>query len=233
MPDIEQLIDANSLLKELDALRERRDEAIEVLTEQLNNIGYCVTEGGSELDDKLAERDYSSVLQLIDEVTKSIETGIRAADGGDLTELAQLASIQFPNDAGSTTEELAGSAAQPSIKTIELPSPDTVDREQEVGRDDIVEVLSSRVTTCADRMRYLVHYFSEQLWPYVVGAAKDGEFETALAATAECEEISKELRDCFELWQLWLSELYNESPSHLGPMGDWVASMGSWLTEQR
>ncbi|MGH4012816.1 MAG: hypothetical protein ACRDSL_02525 [Pseudonocardiaceae bacterium] len=219
MPDVDKLLDADSLIEELEELHERRDVAIEVRVDELNEVALSVDEIAFELDNQLAEYDYVMVNQSIDIAIDAIEH----TDDGQLEELVRLASVEIPGDTGGPVGTQDQLPPLPHMRVAELPSAEGVDWERERDAVDYAEAVRHRVAVCADRIRYLLDYFSEELWTHIVAAAKRADSENALAALTECGTVANELRDAHGLWMLWLNELYLDDPANLGYVGEVTA----------
>lgn len=232
MSDVEPLIDAGELIKQLEALRERRDEAASVLVEELNETGGSLIELSSELDVQLADRDYSSVKESLDQIVYAI--GNTASE--QVEQLARLMSIEIPGGyQGISASSGSARAARQPLKFTELPSPDATGRQadSDQAEDDIADVLGSRVGVCAERIRYLLDYLSNELWPYIVPTAESGDVDKANKAIGDCGDVFEELDKAFKLWSLWLGELCNENPSLAGLAGEQVEVMQQWLADVR
>lgn len=221
----EELIDADGLVSALDALRERRDEAIRVCDEELYEISYNVAVIGSDVDVQLADFHFENVENSILEATALIKEN-------DPYSLDQVARLTTAISDAATTPCPDGSDQRPEITSMDLPSLDSVDWEGISSQEDSVEILNEYVQVCADRIRYLLNYFSEEFRPYVVDKAKHGQFNKSEIA-ADCGIVSSELADAFKCWHTFPGALYNESSSSLGAMSDGLAAIESAIANQR
>ncbi|MFJ5990637.1 hypothetical protein [Lentzea sp. NPDC092896] len=227
MTDTEVLIDAESLRNELEALRERRDEAMEAMIEDLKGVAGSVTEIDWELDDQLAECQFDLVGQG---VSQAIDL-VAAAGNGQLVELAELASVDFPGDTRLPIAYSTGTPVRPRLSDSALPTP-AIAKVSESDDDDREHALRGHVEDCADRIRYLLDYFSDELWCYLVDSAADGDLKVVQEALSECDAVAQELHAAYELWIMWLNELYKEGSSNIGYAGEFVDASRAWLKEQ-
>lgn len=228
MTEVNVLIDAAGLRTELDSLLERRDEAIGFHVDQLKEVPVAVEEIGFELDDLLAECRFDLVKESVEQVVARITK----ADDGTLRELADLMEIEFPDGGLPAFGDARSELQRPRMVTVELPSSSEFEKLNDLNSDSVTPVLRDYVQRCADRIRYLLKYFSDELWSYVVWAAKCDRFKEAESAAGESEDVARELHDAFECWIMWLSKLYCDSPSNLGDIGEAVTGTLKWMQGQ-
>ena len=226
MPDAEDLIDSDQLIRALDVLRERRDDAIAVLEEELDEVRYVMVETASELDDQLAEFRFDLVEQNIDTAISTIQH----IDEEKLEELARLNSIRIDEEASSGSDNPDTRA--PVLDKRELPNPDPEKWDQLKAQDDFVDIVQRNVDTCSNQIHRILDYFTYDLWPFTVGEAQVGSTRGVDAALAVFRDVAGALRDAFDLWMLWLNELYQYNSSYLGEGGDSVDARISWLSTQ-
>lgn len=224
MSDLEELIDADGLLQELDALRERRDEAIDALANDLNNVGDQVNDIASDVEVQLAEAE----VGLVDQSIQLAISVIRGTDTESLEEVARLGSITLPGDPEPSSSNQREKSKKPRLTQVDLPGPQPVAEQKRMPREKVAEILSEHVSTCAARIRHLLDYFADEFWPYTVNKAEDGEFDQD-SLTAELDAIADDLSKAVRAWRGWIQALYDLSPSHLGVVSSTVPAVA--LTE--
>ncbi|MDA3649324.1 hypothetical protein LZ318_39665 [Saccharopolyspora indica] len=217
MPEAEILLDADTLLEGLQALRERRDESIETNIDILRDPARRIQEIRFEIDDQLAESEFTMVEQSVTHAIGLINT---AVDDAQLDELCRLASIHLPGDPEPNPFE----APDPNafLRTVgpELPKFGEIAPRASYDEDAFIDALKAHRDVCAQRIRDLLEQFSSDLWPTALEYAGVGS-ASVLAATLEaCQKLADDLREAYELWILWLNELYTDNPSHLGTVGE-------------
>ncbi|MBB5152891.1 hypothetical protein [Saccharopolyspora phatthalungensis] len=227
MPEADVLLDADALLEELESLRERRDEAIEANADFLYDPARQVQDISSEVDDRLAESDFTMVEQS---VRQAIDIINDAGDDAQLDELCRLAAIRLPGDTEPELVEEPDLSAFHRIIEPELPKPSgTEPRPSGDDEDVFIDELRNRRDTCAHRIRALLDHFVWDLWPKALEYAGEGNVNALKAMLEACEALAADLREAYELWILWLNELYTDYPSHLGTVGEVTHAWVTWL----
>lgn len=231
MPQDDGLLDADTLLEELGSLQDRRDEAIEVNADILRDAARQVEDIYSEVDDQLAESDFTMVEQSVASAIGIINA---AADDGQLDELCRLAAIRLPGDKEPELAEVPDLSAFHRIIEPKLPQPSGTERGLPGDdEDEFIRELRDHCTTCAHRIRALLHHFVQEMWPTALGYATAGNVDALKAMLEAFEALAKDLREAYELWMFWLNELYTDNPAHLGTVGEVAHASMTWLMSQQ
>lgn len=211
MIDVEELADARGLLEELDALRERRDELAEALAESLRGTGDEMDEIAAEIDAELANDESGAVAESIRQVIIVLES----LDFESLEELAALSAIRFPADSAISSSESSSDDVEarptPCLERSAVPTWDAAVWEKDREGDDITETVTEHVSACAKHIRYVLGYFADECWPYMVDMAEHGWYDENLLLDGR-DAIIEELTSAFRLWRRWLDALYDVSP---------------------
>ncbi|MEU7383250.1 MULTISPECIES: hypothetical protein [unclassified Streptomyces] len=240
--------------EEAHQIADRLSDVCEELLDEIRQISSTVSELGFELDGYVADCDYSAVQQAAYE--------IRGATDGDslLPILRQVLLLQALRDGGSlpdsgaieslpelpaedvahptlTLEELLRDSEkelkgrEESARQIWCDEGDEADLEDAL-REARTEAIRDRATRAGRHLIELCEYIAEDLCPRLVTSAENGDIEEALETLAAVDAAGKEAEPAYKVYEVALSEQYENSPSSLGAVGEHLMLFESWLGTQ-
>ncbi|MFD4599875.1 hypothetical protein ACFWPQ_17845 [Streptomyces sp. NPDC058464] len=244
-------------VSEADEARQVADrlwDVSEELLDEIRRISSSVSELGFELDGYVADCDYSAVQRATYE--------IRGATDGDrlLPVLRQALLLQALRDGAAlpdpaaieTLPELpAEEVAHPTLTLEELLRDSQRELEEreasarqiwgdegdEADLEDALheartDVIRDRATRAGRHLMELCEYIAEELCPRLVTSAENGNIKEALEALAAIDVAGKEAEPAYKVYEVALSEQYENSPYSLGAAGEDLMLFEGWLGTQ-
>lgn len=240
--------------EEAQKIADRLSDVCEELLDEIRQISSTVSELGFELDGYVADCDYSAVQRAAYE--------IRGVTDGDslLAILRQVLLLQSLRD-GATLPDPAAIESLPELPAEETAHPTLTleelrrdserelkereesarqiwcDEDDEADLDDALheartDAIRDRATRAGRHLIELCEYIAEDLWPRLVTSAENGNIEEALKTLAGMDAAGKEAEPAYKVYEVALSEQYENSPSSLGAVGEDLMLFESWLGTQ-
>ncbi|MFF4346330.1 hypothetical protein [Streptomyces sp. NPDC001530] len=240
--------------EEAHQIADRLSDVCEELLDEIRRISSSVSELRFELDGYIADCDYSAVQRSTYE--------IRGATDGDslLPILRQVLLLQALRD-GATLPDPAAIESLPELPAEEVAHPTLTleellrdsqreleereasarqiwcDEGDEADLEDALheartEAIRDRATRAGRHLMELCEYITEELCPRLVTSAENGDIEEALETLAAVDAAGKEAEPAYKVYEVALSEQYENSPSSLGAVGEHLMLFESWLGTQ-
>jgi hypothetical protein len=240
--------------KEAHRIADRLGDVCEELLDEIRHVSSSVSELGWELDGYIADCDYSAVQRAAYE--------IRGATAGDrlLPILRQVLLLQALRDGGalpdpaaieSLPELPAEEVVHPTLTLEELLRDSQRELEEreasarqiwcdegdEADLDDALheartDATRDRATRAGRHLMELCEYIAEELCPELVTSTENGNIQEALKTLAAIDVAGKEAEPAYKVYEVALSEQYENSPSSLGAVGEHLMLFESWLGTQ-
>ncbi|WP_414504784.1 hypothetical protein [Streptomyces sp. NEAU-L66] len=243
-------------VRELRKIIERLDTEIAVRMDEIETIGSTLLDLHGDLDDQIAEYDYTAVEQSVaslrglvdmEEVLPAIDavlllTALRDDESvPDLT--LPLSSFEIDGSwehPRLTQEELdrkfeaemarAEQRWEESWADHAWADPDEREsqRAEDLARAER-EAIENRAHRAGTHIMKLVDYIGDTLWPDLVEAVEAGDRERAVQALAAACAGARDAEPAYKLYEINLSAQYESSPMSLGAMGEFLSDFETWL----
>ncbi|MGW7574988.1 hypothetical protein [Streptomyces sp. NPDC054765] len=243
-------------VRELRKIIERLDTEIAARMDEIETIGSTLLDLHGDLDDQIAEYDYTAVEQSVaslrglvdmEEVLPAIDavlllTALRDDESvPDLT----LPLSSFENDDSwehprLTQEDLDRKFEAEMARAEQLweeswaahtwadPDERESQRAEDLARAER-EAIENRAHRAGTHIMELVDYIGDTLWPELVEAVEAGDRGRAVQALAAACAGARDAEPAYKLYEINLSAQYESSPMSLGAMGEFLSDFETWL----
>jgi hypothetical protein len=247
--------------RELRQIVERVDTEIAARLEELHGIGGAILELHSDLDNQIAEHDYSAVEQSVGTLESLVDTA-RLLPEIDAVLLLTALRDDTPIPDLTVPLELFKADENPACAHPRLTQDDLDQQfksemavadqrwesvsgdqdssspaEREGRRAEYLgsaeeDAVRNRARRAGLHLMELVDYIWDELWPPLISAVEGGSREDATRTLAAIVAATREARSAYELYEANLAIQYEKNPSSLGAMGEFLTGVEGWLRSQ-
>jgi hypothetical protein len=235
---------------------ERLDTEIATRMDEIETIGGAVLDLHGDLDNQIAEYDYSAVEQSVaslrgmvdmETVLPAIDTVLLLTalrDDEPVPDLTLPPSAFEDGDSGEhprlTQEDLdrdfKADLARADQRWEEIwgdeawaDSDERDSRRAEHRAEAELEAIKDRARRAAAHIEELVDHIGDELWPELVEAVQAGDRGRAVRALAAASAAAQETEPAYKLYEVNLSAQYESAPMSLGAMGEYLSDFETWL----
>ncbi|MEU9127456.1 hypothetical protein AB0D08_04940 [Kitasatospora sp. NPDC048540] len=200
--------------RELRQTLERIEAEVDAHLDDLRGIGSAILDLHFDLDNQIAEHDYSAVEQAV----------------GTLGGLVDVAEILPKIDAVLLLTALLEGTPTPDLTVpVELFEAG----EAEDHRSAEQEAIRNRAHKAGLHLIELFDHIGDNLWPELIESVETGRRDDAVRALAAAAAAARDARPAYKLYEVNLSIQYEADPSSLGAMGEFLSGFETWLFSQK
>ncbi|MFJ9519368.1 hypothetical protein ACIRPK_13980 [Kitasatospora sp. NPDC101801] len=235
--------------RELRQTVERVETEIDARLDELRGIGSAILELHFDLDNQIAEHDYSAVEQAVGALEALVDIAeilpkidavllltalLEATPTPDLTvpiELFKAAEMRAFEHPRLTQEDL-----DRQFQTEMADWSDPAEQDDQWADDHWSaeqDAIRSRAHSAGVHLRELVDYIGDNLWPTLIESVEAHSRDDAIDVLAAVAAATRDARPAYKLYEVNLSAQYTMNPSSLGAMGEFIADAEAWLRSQR
>ncbi|WP_405360798.1 hypothetical protein OG535_20975 [Kitasatospora sp. NBC_00085] len=241
----EQAAEARELRQTIERIEAEGDAHLD----ELRGIGSAILHLHFDLDNQIAEHDYSAVEQavgtlggLVDvaEILPKIDAFLLLTSLLEGTPTPDLTVPIGLFKAGETSVFEHPRLTQEDLdrqfqnEMADWSDPDEQDdRWAEDHETAEHEAIRNRAHRAGRHLMELFDHIGDNLWPELIESVETGRRDDAVRALAAVAAAARDARPAYKLYEVNLSAQYTANPSSLGAMGEYLSDFETWLMSQR
>ncbi|KOV24897.1 hypothetical protein ADK60_23230 [Streptomyces sp. XY431] len=235
--------------RELRRTVERVETEIADHLDELRSIGSAILDLHFDLDNQIAEHDYSAVEQAVGTLGGLVD-GAEILPKIDAVLLLTALLEGEPTPDLTVPIELFRAGETPTFEHPRLTQEDLdrqfqkemADWSEPDEQDDRwaedhwsakQEAIRNRAHKAGLHLMELFDHIGDNLWPELIESVETGRRDDAVRALAAAAAAARDARPAYKLYEVNLSIQYEADPSSLGAMGEFLSGFETWLFSQK